>query len=95
MLEKLDKFLCPLYLYIAGEIVHLNPPDAGLRCRQVDQEMRRFFYGLGIVTAVILVAVAIGLFVLIRNGATLDRESKSYAERCCRQHRVIGSKDDS
>jgi hypothetical protein len=42
--------------------------------------MRRFFYGLGLLTAVLVVAGGIGLFVLFRNGAALDTMSKAYVE---------------
>ncbi len=42
--------------------------------------MRKFFYGFGLVMACLVVAGAIGLFVLARNGAALDAESKAYVE---------------
>jgi transposase len=42
--------------------------------------MRKFFYGLGVITAVAIVAGGIGLFLLARNGAALDTASKAYVE---------------
>ena len=42
--------------------------------------MRKFFYGLGVVTAIAIVAGGIGLFMLARNGAALDTASKAYVE---------------
>ncbi|HTZ81353.1 MAG TPA: hypothetical protein VMC10_25815 [Stellaceae bacterium] len=42
--------------------------------------MRKLFIALGIVFAVILVAGTVGLFVLARNGAALDAESKAYVD---------------
>jgi hypothetical protein len=42
--------------------------------------MRKFFYGLGVLTALVIVAGGIGLFVLARNGAALDTMSKAYVE---------------
>jgi hypothetical protein len=42
--------------------------------------VRKVFYGLGIVFATLLVAGGIGLFVLFRNGAALDRASETYVD---------------
>ncbi|MCK9918957.1 hypothetical protein MXD81_58515 [Microbacteriaceae bacterium K1510] len=42
--------------------------------------MRKFFYGLGIVAAVVIVCGAVGLFVLFRNGASLDADSRAYVD---------------
>jgi hypothetical protein len=42
--------------------------------------MRKFFYGLGVITALVLVAGAIGIFVLSRNGAALDTASRAYVD---------------
>lgn len=42
--------------------------------------MRKFFYGLGVITAVAIVAGGIGLFMLARSGAALDTASKAYVE---------------
>jgi hypothetical protein len=42
--------------------------------------MRKFFHGFGIVMACLVVAAAIGLFFLARNGAALDAESKAYVK---------------
>jgi hypothetical protein len=42
--------------------------------------MRKFFCGLGVFTAVAIVAGGIGLFMLARNGAALDTASKAYVE---------------
>ncbi len=42
--------------------------------------MRKFFYGFGIVTAVLAVVVAIGIFFVARDGNALDAESKAYVE---------------
>jgi hypothetical protein len=42
--------------------------------------MRKFFYGLGVVVAVLAVAGAVGLFVLARNGSALDAESRAYVD---------------
>ncbi len=42
--------------------------------------MRRFFYGLGIAFAVMLVAAVVGFFFLIRNGSALDAEGKAYVD---------------
>jgi hypothetical protein len=40
--------------------------------------MRKVFYGLGVIFAIIIVAGAGGLFLLSHNGAALDRTSKAY-----------------
>jgi hypothetical protein len=42
--------------------------------------MRKFFYGLGVVTAVLIVAAGIGFYFLASNGAALDTASKTYTE---------------
>jgi hypothetical protein len=42
--------------------------------------MRKFFYGLGVFTAVVILAGGIGIFALARNGAALDRTSKAYTQ---------------
>jgi len=42
--------------------------------------MRKFFYGLGVFTAFVIVAGGIGLFILSRNGNALDTASKAYVE---------------
>jgi len=42
--------------------------------------MRKFFLGLGVVAASVIVAAGIGLFVLARNGNALDQMSKAYVE---------------
>ncbi len=42
--------------------------------------MRKFFYGLGILTAVAIVAGGVGFFILARDGAALDTASKVYVE---------------
>lgn len=42
--------------------------------------MRKFFLGLGVVMAGLIVAAAVGFFVLARNGAALDAESKAYID---------------
>ncbi|MGB7257429.1 MAG: hypothetical protein WBD48_05075 [Pseudolabrys sp.] len=42
--------------------------------------MRKFFYGLGIFAAIVIVAGGIGFFVLARNGAALDTASKAYVK---------------
>jgi transposase len=55
----------------------------GLRNRRVRLQgvpMRKFFYGLGVITAIAIVAGGIGLFMLARNGAALDAASKAYVE---------------
>lgn len=43
--------------------------------------MRKFFFGFGVVMAVVIVAAAIGMFFLARDGAALDAESKAYANK--------------
>jgi hypothetical protein len=43
--------------------------------------MRKFFVGLGVVFALLIVAGGIGIFVLVRNGAALDSASKAYTEQ--------------
>ena len=42
--------------------------------------MRKFFYGLGIFTALLITASGLGFYVLARDGAALDRVSKAYVE---------------
>jgi hypothetical protein len=42
--------------------------------------MRKFFLGLGVLTALLLVAGGIGFFVLARNGEALDKMSKAYVD---------------
>src|SRR5665213_1640364 len=42
--------------------------------------MRKFLFGLGVITAVLIGFGAVSLFVLSRNGAALDAQSKSYVE---------------
>ncbi len=42
--------------------------------------MRKFFYFLGALVALLVVGGGIGLFVLARNGAALDAESKAYVD---------------
>lgn len=42
--------------------------------------MRKFFITLGALFAVVIVAGGIGLFVLFRNGAALDAESRAYVD---------------
>jgi hypothetical protein len=42
--------------------------------------MRKFFFGLGVFTAVVIVASGIGIFVLARSGAELDAASKAYTK---------------
>jgi multidrug resistance efflux pump len=42
--------------------------------------MRKSFYGLGVITALVLVAGTIGIFVLSRNGAALDTASRAYVD---------------
>lgn len=43
--------------------------------------MRRLFYGFGIVMACLVAAAGSGLFLLARDGAALDAESKAYVEK--------------
>jgi hypothetical protein len=43
--------------------------------------MRKFFFGLGVLTACLVVAGGIGLFFLARNGMALDAESKAYVDK--------------
>jgi len=43
--------------------------------------MRKFFIGLGVVFAVLIVAGGAGIFVLARKGAALDSASKAYTEQ--------------
>ncbi len=43
--------------------------------------MRKFFFGLGIVTACLVVAAGIGVFFLARGGMALDAESKAYVDK--------------
>ena len=40
--------------------------------------MRKFFFGLGVASAIAIVAAAIGFFVLARSGAALDTASKAF-----------------
>jgi hypothetical protein len=42
--------------------------------------MRKFFYGLGVISAFVIIAGGIGFFILARNGAALDSASKTYVE---------------
>jgi hypothetical protein len=42
--------------------------------------MRKFLYGVGAVIALLVVGGGVGLFVLARNGAALDAESKAYVD---------------
>jgi hypothetical protein len=42
--------------------------------------MRKFFYGLGVFAAFVIVAGGIGIFILARNGAVLDQASKAYTQ---------------
>jgi hypothetical protein len=42
--------------------------------------MRKFFFGLGVLAAVLIVAGGVGFFFLSRNGAALDRMSKAYVD---------------
>jgi hypothetical protein len=42
--------------------------------------LRKFFLGLGVFTALLLVAGGIGFFVLARNGEALDKASKAYVD---------------
>lgn len=42
--------------------------------------MRKFFYGLGVVMAVLIVAGGIGFFFLARSGMALDSASKAYVD---------------
>lgn len=43
--------------------------------------MRKFFCGFGIVMACLVVAAGLGIFMLVRDGAALDAESKAYVEK--------------
>ena len=42
--------------------------------------MRKFFTGLGVLTAIVIVSVGLGFFVLNSKGQALDRTSKAYVE---------------
>jgi hypothetical protein len=42
--------------------------------------MRKFLYALGGLAALLIVGAGIGLYVLVRNGAALDAESKAYVD---------------
>jgi hypothetical protein len=42
--------------------------------------MRKFFFGVGVLAAVLIVAGGVGFFVLSRDGAALDRMSKAYVD---------------
>ena len=43
--------------------------------------MRKFFFGLGVLAAVLIVLGGAGFYMLNRSGDALDRASKAYAER--------------
>jgi len=43
--------------------------------------MRKFFFGLGVLAAVLIVAGGVGFFFLFRSGAELDRMSKAYVDK--------------
>lgn len=51
--------------------------------------MRKFFFGLGIVTACLVVAAGIGVFFLARDGAALDAQSKAFVKNA-----VVAIADD-
>ena len=42
--------------------------------------MRKFFFGLGVFAAFVIVAGGLGFFILARNGNALDTASKAYVE---------------
>jgi hypothetical protein len=42
--------------------------------------MRKFFFGLGVLAAILIVAGGVGFFFLSRDGAALDRMSKAYVD---------------
>ncbi len=49
--------------------------------------MRKFFLGLGVLTALLLVAGGIGFFVLARNGEALEPNEQGLCRRQRRRHR--------
>jgi hypothetical protein len=58
--------------------MHVQVSTTNVPNSRKEGAVRKFFYGLGVTTAIAIVAAAIGFFILARSGTALDTASKAF-----------------